>query len=87
MRRLVTAEKRLSMTYHLDAPVSLSVTTLELTAPWKASLRDSSVVSSDRPLTNRTLVGPEGVGEEQNRSRHVNVSLTVHPLLAVLKLG
>lgn len=55
MRRNMKYQTRL---YPLDEPVSLSVTILALTAPSKASFREWSVVSSDRPLTNRVFVGP-----------------------------
>ena len=45
-------------THPLDEPVSLSVTILAAVAPSNESFRVWSVVSSDRPSTNRVLVGP-----------------------------
>ena len=48
--------------YPLEDPVSRSVTILARTEPSNDSFNVSSVVSSDRPLTNRVL---DGSGKEK----------------------
>ena len=59
---LVDATRPLHLTYPLEDPVSRSVTILARIEPSNDSFNVSSVVSSDRPLTNRVL---DGSGKEK----------------------
>lgn len=53
---LLDLNPRSCLTYPLEDPVSLSVTILALMEPSNDSLSVSSVVSSERPLTNNVLL-------------------------------
>lgn len=69
-------------THPLDDPVSLSVTILALIEPSNDSLNVSSVVSSERPLTNNVLlcsVKREHIQKSFSLSKGTFSFITSHP--------
>lgn len=63
-----------SASYPLEDPVSRSVTILARTEPSNDSFNVSSVVSSDRPLTNKVLDG----SEKKNENLYTLLKVTMH---------
>jgi hypothetical protein len=62
MQNSLKSSNTTTPSYPLEEPVSRSVTILARTEPSNDSFKVSSVVSSDRPLTNRVL---DGSGREK----------------------